>query len=40
MARAGGLEIAGIVQEPYEAWMLQVLRNLTDGADGFLLSGI
>lgn len=29
--------IAGIVREPYEDWMFQVLRNLTDGVDGFLL---
>jgi len=32
------VQIAGIVQEPYERWMLQVLRNLTDGVDGFLLA--
>ncbi len=31
------VQIAGIVQEPYEAWMFQVLRNLIDGVDGFLL---
>ncbi len=31
------VQIAGIVQEPYEGWMLQVLRNLIDGVDGFLL---
>jgi transposase InsO family protein len=31
------VQIAGIVQEPYEGWMLQVVRNLTDGVDGFLL---
>jgi transposase InsO family protein len=32
------VQIAGIVQEPYEGWMLQILRNLTDGVDGFLLA--
>lgn len=32
------VEIGGIVAEPCEAWMLQILRNLTDCADGFLLS--
>src|SRR5262249_28915047 len=32
------VQIAGIVQEPYERWMLQVLRNLTDVVDGFLLA--
>ena len=32
------VQIAGIVQVAYEGWMLQVLRNLTDGLDGFLLS--
>ncbi len=31
------VQIAGIVQEPYEDWMFQVLRNLIDGVDGFLL---
>ncbi len=31
------VQIAGIVQEPHEDWMVQVLRNLTDGVDGFLL---
>lgn len=31
------VEIAGIVREPYEDWMFQVLRNLIDGVDGFLL---
>ncbi len=31
------VEVAGIVQEAYEKWMFQVLRNLTDAADGFLL---
>ncbi len=30
------VQIAGIVQELYEGWMFQVLRNLTDGVDGFL----
>jgi putative transposase len=31
------VENAGIVHEPYEAWMLQIGRNLTDAVDGFLL---
>ncbi len=31
------VDIAGIVQEPDEDWMFQMLRNLTDGVDGFLL---
>ncbi len=31
------VQIAGIVQDPYEDWMLQVLRNLIDSVDGFLL---
>ena len=31
------VEVAGIVHEAYEKWMFQVLRNLTDAADGFLL---
>jgi transposase InsO family protein len=31
------VEIAGIVHQPYEAWMKQVARNLTDAVDGFLL---
>jgi hypothetical protein len=31
------VQIAGIVQEAYEDWMFQVLRNLTNGVDGFLL---
>jgi transposase InsO family protein len=31
------VEVAGIVQEAYEKWMLQVLRNLTDGVSGFLI---
>jgi len=30
------VEVAGIVCEAYEKWMLQVLRNLTDALDGFL----
>jgi putative transposase len=32
------VEIAGIVREPYDAWMRQVARNLTDAIDGFLLN--
>jgi transposase InsO family protein len=31
------VEIAGIVHQPHEAWMLQIARNLTDVIDGFLL---
>ncbi len=31
------VQIAGIVHEPYEGWMFQVLRSLIDGVDGFLL---
>ena len=31
------VEVAGIVREAYEDWMVQVLRNLTDVVDGFLL---
>ena len=31
------VEVAGIVREAYEQWMIQVLRNLTDAVDGFLL---
>jgi putative transposase len=31
------VEIAGITCEPCEAWMMQVVRNLTDAVDGFLL---
>jgi putative transposase len=31
------VEVAGIVREAYEKWMFQVLRNLTDTVDGFLL---
>ncbi len=34
------VEVAGIVREAYEKWMLQVLRNLTDAVDGFLLGKI
>jgi transposase InsO family protein len=30
------VEIAGVVRVPYEAWMKQVARNLTDCIDGFL----
>jgi putative transposase len=29
--------IAGIVRQPYEGWMLNVARGLTDAVDGFLL---
>ena len=31
------VEVAGVVREAYEKWMLQALRNLTDAVDGFLL---
>jgi hypothetical protein len=31
------VELAGIVRQPHEAWMLQVARNLTDAVDGFLV---
>jgi transposase InsO family protein len=31
------VEVAGIVREAYEHWMIQVLRNLTDAVDGFLI---
>ena len=30
------VEIAGIVHQPYEDWMKQIPRNLTDAMDGFL----
>ena len=35
--KTGHVEVAGVVREAYEKWMLQVLRNLTDAVDGFLL---
>ncbi len=31
------VEVAGVVHEAYEKWILQVLRNRTDAVDGFLL---
>ena len=31
------VEVAGIVREAYEKWMFQVLRNLIDAVNGFLL---
>ena len=31
------VEVAGIVREAYEKWMIQVLRNLNDAVNGFLL---
>jgi len=31
------VELAGIVAEPYEAWMKNAVRGLTDSFDGFLL---
>ncbi len=30
------VEIAGIVHQPYDDWMKQIARNLTDAMDGFL----
>ncbi len=30
------VKIAGIVHQPYEDWMKQIARNLTDAIDGFL----
>ena len=30
------VEIAGICHQPYDDWMRQVARNLTDAIDGFL----
>ncbi len=31
------VEIAGITEDPYEAWMNQMARNVTDCVDGFLI---
>ena len=31
------VEIAGVVHQPYGAWMKQIARNLTDPIDGFLV---
>jgi len=31
------VEVAGIVREAYERWMMQALRNLNDAVNGFLL---
>jgi putative transposase len=31
------VQIAGIVHQPYEEWMKQIARNLTDAVDGFLI---
>jgi putative transposase len=31
------VQIAGIVHQPYEEWMKQIARNLTDVVDGFLI---
>ena len=33
------VEIAGIVHQPYDDWMKQIARNLTDVMDGFLSRG-
>ena len=30
------VEIAGIIHQPYEDWMKQIARNLTDAMEGFL----
>ena len=35
--RSRRVQIAGIIREPSEDWMFQVLRNLVDSVDGFLL---
>jgi putative transposase len=35
--RTRNVQVAGIVREAYEKWTMQVLRNLTDAVDGFLL---
>ena len=32
------VEVAGVVQQPYDEWMQQIGRNLTDAVDGFLLN--
>ena len=31
------VEVAGIVREAYERWMIQIVRHLTDAVDGFLI---
>jgi putative transposase len=31
------VEVAGIVREAYEKWMIQIVRHLTDAVDGFLI---
>ena len=31
------VEIAGIVAEPYEQWVMNMVRDLLDQVDGFLL---
>jgi transposase InsO family protein len=31
------VEVAGIVREAYEKWMIQIVRHLTDAVDGFLV---
>ena len=31
------VEVAGIVREAYERWMIQIVRRLTDAVDGFLI---
>jgi putative transposase len=32
-----GVQVAGIVREAYEEWMIQIVRHLTDAVDGFLI---
>jgi putative transposase len=31
------VEVAGIVREAYERWMIQIIRHLIDAVDGFLI---
>ena len=31
------VQVAGIVREAYEEWMIQIVRHLTDAVDGFLI---
>ena len=33
------VEVAGISPQPYDAWMTQIARNLTDAEEGFLVDG-
>jgi transposase InsO family protein len=34
------VQVAGIVREAYEKWMIQIVRLLTDAVDGFLIGKI